>query len=101
MTNRPQKLKRPWIPEIKSGIANRVRDPFYHTNAWRVASKWFIGENPLCTDCQKAGRLEPSKITDHIIAKDKCIDPWDPNNWQALCRNCHSKKSGRDKKQFK
>lgn len=101
MPVRPQRLARPWVPVVKSGIVNRVRDPFYHSNGWRKSSERFIADNPLCCECQKAGRLEPSKVTDHIVPKDICKDPWDRDNWQPLCRKCHSMKSAKDKTHFK
>jgi len=101
MPLRPQRLNRPWIPMTKHGIANRVRDNFYHTNAWKLASKRFLEDNPLCIECQKSGRLKPSIITDHIIPKDICSDPWDSDNFQPLCKNCHSIKSAKDKTSFK
>ncbi|MEI7524566.1 MAG: HNH endonuclease signature motif containing protein [Mariniphaga sp.] len=101
MPVRPKRLMRPWVPIAKSGIANRERDSFYHTNAWRKSSERFLEDNPLCIACEKSGLLIPSKVTDHIIPKDICPDPWDKINWQPLCRQCHSKKSGKDKTHFK
>ena len=100
MPNRPQKLKRPWMPKTATGIVNRVRDPFYHTNAWRKASERFLSDNPLCVECKKKDLLTPAKITDHIIPKDLCLYPWEDSNWQPLCRECHSKKSAKDKSKF-
>lgn len=101
MPVRPKRSARPWVPVVKMGIANRPRDPFYHTNAWRKASERFLADNPLCRECQKAGWLVPSKVTDHIIPKDICPDPWDPSNWQPCCNKCHSKKSAKDKSHFR
>ena len=40
-------------------------------------------------------------ITDHVIPKDVCQDPWDQKNWQDLCKKDHAIKSARDKKHFK
>ena len=100
MPTRPKRSARPWIPVTRSGIANRIRDPFYHTNAWKLASASFLADNPLCVECKKTGRLEQAKVTDHIIPKAVCRDPWDTANWQPLCRNCHSKKSAKDKSHF-
>lgn len=101
MPLRPHRLARPWVPVVKTGIVNRSRDSFYHTWAWRKASERFLTENPLCRECQKAGRLTPAKVTDHIIPKDVCEDPWDSTNWQPACYKCHSIKSAKDKKHFK
>jgi len=101
MPIRPQRLSRPWVPVIKTGIVNRPRDPFYHTSAWKNASKQFLFDNPLCYECAKTGMLTPSKVTDHDIPKNVCDDPWDPLNWKPLCFKCHSKKSAKDKIHFK
>ena len=103
MPVRPSRLSRPWVPVVLSGVVNRVRDPFYHTNAWRKASERFLADHPLCSECIKKqdGYLVQAKVTDHIIPKDICKDPWDDTNWQPLCRECHSKKSAKDKTYFK
>jgi 5-methylcytosine-specific restriction endonuclease McrA len=102
MSSKPAKLRRPWVPVATPvGIANRPRDDFYHTAAWKRAARMFIQDNPLCVKCQESGRLTPAIVTDHIIPKDKCTDPWDQNNWQPLCKQCHSVKSAKDKKHFK
>jgi len=101
MPNRPPRLKRPWLTVVKTGIAERIRDPFYHTAAWKRASAEFITEHPLCCECEKIGKLEPSKVTDHNIPKDVCADPWDRDNWRPLCYKHHSQKSAKDKKHFK
>jgi 5-methylcytosine-specific restriction protein A len=88
------------MPNSSSGIVNRVRDPFYHTNAWRKASERFLSDNPLCVECKKIDLLVQAKVTDHIIPKDLCKNPMDESNWQPLCRECHSKKSAKDKSHF-
>ena len=100
MPVRPKRSIRPWVPVALSGIANRERDPFYHTNAWRKASERFLTDNPLCSECNKSGLLIKANITDHIIPKDVCKDPWEQDNWQPLCRKCHSTKSAKDKTYF-
>ncbi len=100
--NRPKSLARPWIPKSTPvGIANRARDPFYHTNRWKTESKQFLEDNPLCVECEKKGLLVPAKLTDHIVPKPICKDPWDRTNWRPLCVACHPRKSAMDKKYFK
>ena len=34
---------------------------------WRKLSKLFLSRNPLCDECQKAGRLIPATETHHIV----------------------------------
>lgn len=61
---------------------------------WRVASKAFLAQNPLCIECLKNGRLVAAAEVDHIIPhKGNPMLFWDQTNWQALCRRCHSRKT--------
>jgi len=62
---------------------------------WRQARKLFLGRNPLCRECMKAGRLTPATVVDHIIPHrgDQKLF-WDESNWQPLCKACHDKKTG-------
>lgn len=73
------------------------RDPFYHTNRWKKASARFLKQNPLCACCGEKGIIRGSQVTDHIIPKQVCKDPWDESNWQPLCKPCHKDKSAKDK----
>jgi len=82
-------------------MQDRSRDPFYHTARWKLESRQFRELNPLCAQCQKAGIVVPSQVTDHIIPKDICEDPWDWSNWQGLCNKHHSIKGSKDRKHFK
>lgn len=79
-------------------MENRGRDPFYHTTRWKKESKLFRQINSLCKECEKEGIIAPGEVTDHIIPKDICSDPWDWNNWQNLCKKHHARKAARDKK---
>ena len=42
-----------------------------------------------CVQCGKAGRLE----CDHVVPLERGGDPWDMDNLQTLCRNCHIAKT--------
>lgn len=62
---------------------------------WQKASKAFLHRNPLCVQCAKQGRYVKATVVDHVIPHRG--DPvlfWDQNNWQALCKPCHDKKTG-------
>jgi 5-methylcytosine-specific restriction endonuclease McrA len=37
-------------------------------------------------------------VTDHIIPRVICADPWNRENWQTLCRECDKEKLQEDKK---
>lgn len=62
--------------------------------AWRKISKQFLVSHPLCENCKKNGKYTKATVVDHIIPHRG--DPelfWDSNNWQALCKSCHDKKT--------
>jgi 5-methylcytosine-specific restriction protein A len=57
----------------------------------------FLAANPLCVECAKRNILEPSTVLDHKIPHRGDVDLfWDSNNWQALCKPCHDRKSARE-----
>ena len=64
---------------------------------WRAARARFLFEHPLCTTCLKEGRVTEATDVDHVIPHRG--DPtlfWDETNWQALCHECHSRKTARE-----
>ncbi len=62
--------------------------------AWRKVSKLYLIEHPLCVMCNREGRLTPATEVDHIIPHGGDVKLfWDSNNWQGLCKSCHSKKT--------
>jgi len=71
---------------------------------WRKLRKRFLQAHPLCEQCKRDSKLVGATVVDHIVPH--CGDPklmWDECNWQALCRHCHDKKTGKydTKKQYK
>jgi len=63
---------------------------------WRRLRKIFLAAHPLCEDPYgihaSYSEVSPSTDVDHIIArKDGGTDEW--NNLQALCHECHSRKT--------
>ena len=66
-----------------------------YTQNWVRYTKIYRMNHPLCVICQREGRLTPSQHVDHIVAVSGRDDPmfWEPNNHQALCASCHSKKT--------
>lgn len=47
-----------------------------------------------CVRCMKNGRYVRATVVDHI--KPHCGDQrlfWDEDNWQALCKECHNRKT--------
>jgi 5-methylcytosine-specific restriction protein A len=67
---------------------------------WQQARIQFLREHPLCMcdDCQ-AGKLRVTAATDvdHITPhKGDMKLFWNRNNWQALSKSCHSKKTAKE-----
>lgn len=68
-----------------------------YNSRWRRARKWFLDRNPLCVKCMEEGRLTPATVVDHIVPHQGDYDLfWDVNNWQALCKQCHDRKTARE-----
>ncbi len=63
---------------------------------WRIRSKHFIAQHPLCAMCQAAGRVTLAVCVDHIVPHkgDRQLFH-DSNNWQSLCDHCHSSRKQR------
>ena len=55
----------------------------------------FLHEHPLCVECERQGRVTAATVPDHIVALvNGGAD--DESNLQALCAECHRKKTARD-----
>ena len=64
---------------------------------WQKYTRSFLAEHPLCTECQRQGRVTAAQVVDHIIPHRG--DPelfWDTKNHQALCKPCHDRKTARE-----
>ena len=62
--------------------------------AWQKASKQFLQVHPLCEECLRQGKYKKATVVDHVIphrGDEKLF--WDRNNWRALCKKCHDKKT--------
>ncbi|KAB2953733.1 HNH endonuclease [Heliorestis acidaminivorans] len=68
-----------------------------YTYRWHKKSKAFLRAHPLCAHCLQAGRVTEATEVDHIIPHNGDIKLfWDQNNWQSLCKKCHSKKTAQE-----
>lgn len=69
-----------------------------YTKRWDRARRAFLAQHPLCEECKRQGRVEPATQVDHITPHGMNMDLfWDSeNNWEALCRPCHSRKTARE-----
>ncbi len=68
-----------------------------YDSKWRQYREAYLKEHPLCVKCLKINRVTPATVVDHIIPHkgDKNLF-WDTQNHQALCKNCHDKKTARE-----
>ncbi len=65
-----------------------------YDSRWRKARVRFLKVHPLCVKCLEKGRLEKATVVDHIIPhRGSKVLFWDENNWQALCKRCHDRKT--------
>lgn len=65
---------------------------------WQKARATYLRHHPLCVACEAAGRLVAATVVDHITPHkgDQALF-WDSdNNWQALCKRCHDRKTVRE-----
>lgn len=67
---------------------------------WQKTSKAFLRAHPLCQcdDCKEGElRLLPSQVVDHTIPHRGDMKLfWDPNNWKAMNKRCHDRKTARE-----
>jgi 5-methylcytosine-specific restriction protein A len=71
----------------------------YNTARWRRERKLFLAAHPICecADCAANGIVQEAKIVDHHVPHrgDEALF-WDKNNWRAMARSCHDKKTSRE-----
>ena len=73
----------------RAGAAKRGYD-----SRWQKARARYLRAHPLCVECKRNGRITESTVVDHITPhRGDPILFWDEENWQALCKNCHDKKT--------
>ena len=71
---------------------------FYNTAEWRNLREWKINLNPLCEHCERRGLIMVAQEVDHIIEIEDGGSKTDPDNLQSLCKACHRKKTGEEKR---
>lgn len=61
---------------------------------WRQARLVHLAQYPLCVHCEEQAGVTLATDVDHIIPHRGNYDLfWDRNNWQSLCKSCHSRKT--------
>jgi 5-methylcytosine-specific restriction protein A len=70
-------------------IKNNQWSYLYNSARWHKERAEWLERNPECVVCG-----EVAIIVDHIIAHRGDVDLfWDKDNWQSLCKRCHSRKT--------
>lgn len=64
---------------------------------WQTLRKRFILQHPYCQECLKQGKLTEATDVDHIVPHRGCARLlFDEANLQALCHECHSRKTAKE-----
>lgn len=66
--------------------------------AWdKLRAQILRRDRHLCQPCYATGRPEPASQVDHIVPKAQGGTD-DPNNLQAICKDCHKVKTSKESK---
>lgn len=104
----PRKALRPCrhsgCPNLTDGLYCTEHKPMHpdrpsaskrgYSSKWQKISRAYLRRNPLCVCCQTKGKFVAATVVDHIVphkGDEKLF--WDRNNWQALCKPCHDRKT--------
>ena len=70
-----------------------------YDSRWRKARKMYLAQHPLCM-CKECATLPvplPANVVDHIVPHKGDYDLfWDEDNWQAMNKKCHDKKTAKE-----
>ena len=65
---------------------------------WRKERIAFLNRHPLCVECLKHDVVTKATEVDHIVPhKGNQELFWNSENWQALCKSCHSAKTNAER----
>lgn len=81
---------------LRNDPRERELHEFYKSRKWRRMRAWKLKHNPLCEDCENAGRVVPGREVDHTTRIKDGGDPFDMANLRTLCASCHARKRGKE-----
>lgn len=65
-----------------------------YNSRWRKERNRYLKKHPLCVRCLAEQKLIKATVVDHKIPhRGDQVLFWDENNWQALCKACHDRKT--------
>ena len=78
---------------------NHGKDNAYSDPAWRTIRRGQLSKQPLCQSCLTKGHVASAVHVDHVfpwrhIGQDAFLN----NIFQSLCHECHSYKTGQERK---
>lgn len=103
MPRNPKNISRAYVPERVAFERPVDMSWFYNQTKWRKVSKAFRSANPVCQceSCAKNDIAKPAQVCDHKrglkYLLDNNLDPYDYKELQSMSRECHNKKSGKEK----
>ena len=65
----------------------------YGTYKWRKTSLNYRKKQPLCERCLRLGLVSDSVLVDHKQELQDGGDPFNEDNFEALCDSCHKRKT--------
>lgn len=90
-----RKIHRPNRPRAPRVRVLHDNDRVYRTQAWLRFRAAFLAEHPLCTDCPEHSQREATEVHHTRGLREHPEDAYDPEQCQALCKSCHSKRTAR------
>ena len=76
---------------------NRDYKYLYNTARWKKLRIQFLANHPLCEECKRNGVITSSEVVDHILPHRGNKELfWDEGNLQALCKECHDRKTAKE-----
>lgn len=82
----PASLPRPEPPERSFAPHRKI----YKTAAWLRFRTYRLSLNPTCQACERNGYLRRAIDVHHIVPLRDGGQPYDTNNTECLCKECHS-----------
>lgn len=87
----PQHYK-PELKRPKDTRPNSARRGYDYK--WRKVRAVYLRKHPLCVRCMAEGKYTMATVVDHIVPhRGNPVLMWDENNYQALCKSCHDRKT--------
>jgi len=84
----------PWNPKRKAHAGRaKPNQHVYNDHSYRKAVRNHKMRNPNCVMCLEKGIVTPVQDTDHILPINMGGSVMNEDNWQSLCKRCHSIKS--------